>query len=274
MDYRARFYSQSLGRFIQPDTIIPNPSSPQGWNRFSYTLNNPLKYTDSTGHCVDGLTTIVCLGILSAVAGGLIGAGSYIINVSQSENKEIDIGELALAAGVGAASGVAITVGIMTANPMLVAGGTGAALSGTAYIADNVITGQEFDSTDFMIATGMGAISGIALPWAGIPINPITAGIAGAAFNMDQYIITKWAHQLRGDDDPITSEGVSWAIGTGLVGGMIEGLPGGKGLGKFGRSLAASIISNYSQPTNRNQFPSMMEPTRFGRYRLLHDLDQ
>ncbi len=50
MDYRARFYSQSLGRFIQPDTIIPNPSSPQSWNRYSYVGNNPIMYSDPTGH--------------------------------------------------------------------------------------------------------------------------------------------------------------------------------------------------------------------------------
>ncbi len=50
MDYRARFYSQSLGRFIQPDTIIPNPSSPQSWNRYSYVLNSPVNLNDPSGH--------------------------------------------------------------------------------------------------------------------------------------------------------------------------------------------------------------------------------
>ena len=48
MDYKARFYSPMLGRFIQPDTITPG--GPQGLNRFSYTLNNPLRYTDPSGH--------------------------------------------------------------------------------------------------------------------------------------------------------------------------------------------------------------------------------
>jgi len=52
MDYRARFYSSALGRFIQPDSIVPNPSNPQSWNRFSYVLNNPVRYTDPTGHAV------------------------------------------------------------------------------------------------------------------------------------------------------------------------------------------------------------------------------
>lgn len=51
MDYRARFYSPALGRFIQPDTIVPNPISSQTWNRFSYAANNPILYNDPDGHC-------------------------------------------------------------------------------------------------------------------------------------------------------------------------------------------------------------------------------
>jgi len=50
--YGARWYDPALGRFLQPDTIVPDPANPQSLNRYSYTLNNPLKYTDPTGHCV------------------------------------------------------------------------------------------------------------------------------------------------------------------------------------------------------------------------------
>jgi hypothetical protein len=52
MDYRARFYSPALGRFIQPDTLIPDAANPQDWNRFSYVQNNPIQYNDPTGHKV------------------------------------------------------------------------------------------------------------------------------------------------------------------------------------------------------------------------------
>ena len=50
MDYKARFYSQLLMRFIQPDTIIPSPGNPQAFNRYSYVLNSPIGYNDPTGH--------------------------------------------------------------------------------------------------------------------------------------------------------------------------------------------------------------------------------
>ena len=50
IDFNARFYSPRLGRFIQPDTVIPNPANPQSLNHFSYAYNNPLNYIDPSGH--------------------------------------------------------------------------------------------------------------------------------------------------------------------------------------------------------------------------------
>jgi hypothetical protein len=39
-----------LGRFSQPDTDIPDLSNPQSYNRYSYCVNDPLRYNDPTGH--------------------------------------------------------------------------------------------------------------------------------------------------------------------------------------------------------------------------------
>ena len=41
-----------VGRFIQPDSIVPQPGNPQSLNRYAYTLNNPVRYADPTGHWV------------------------------------------------------------------------------------------------------------------------------------------------------------------------------------------------------------------------------
>lgn len=48
--YNARWYDAALGRFVQADTIVPEPGNPQSLNRYSYTLNNPVRYTDPSGH--------------------------------------------------------------------------------------------------------------------------------------------------------------------------------------------------------------------------------
>jgi RHS repeat-associated protein len=53
--YNARYYDPTIGRFISADSIIPHPANPQSFNRYSYCLNNPLKYIDPSGH--DGFLT-------------------------------------------------------------------------------------------------------------------------------------------------------------------------------------------------------------------------
>ncbi|NOT60998.1 MAG: RHS repeat-associated core domain-containing protein [Acidobacteria bacterium] len=47
----ARYFSSVQGRFTSPDSFIGSARRlvPQSWNRYSYVINNPLKYTDPTG---------------------------------------------------------------------------------------------------------------------------------------------------------------------------------------------------------------------------------
>jgi RHS repeat-associated protein len=56
--YHARYYDPTLGRFISPDSIVPEPGNPQSFNRFAYVYNNPLKYTDPTGHWIESAVDI------------------------------------------------------------------------------------------------------------------------------------------------------------------------------------------------------------------------
>jgi RHS repeat-associated protein len=49
-DYNARMYDPALGRFLQPDPIVPEPFNSQSLNRYSYVLNNPANLIDPTGN--------------------------------------------------------------------------------------------------------------------------------------------------------------------------------------------------------------------------------
>ena len=49
--YNARYYVPGLGRFANADTIVPEPGDPQSFNRYSYVNNNPINFSDPTGHC-------------------------------------------------------------------------------------------------------------------------------------------------------------------------------------------------------------------------------
>jgi RHS repeat-associated protein len=48
--YGARWYDPALGRFISPDSVIPNPAYPQAWDRYAYVENNPANRFDPSGH--------------------------------------------------------------------------------------------------------------------------------------------------------------------------------------------------------------------------------
>ena len=52
INMNARLYDPVLGRFLQADTIVQFPDSTQGFNRYTYVNNNPLSFTDPSGHSI------------------------------------------------------------------------------------------------------------------------------------------------------------------------------------------------------------------------------
>ena len=68
IDMGGRMYDPTIGRFISPDPYIQDWENSQNFNRYSYCLNNPLKYTDPSGE----FWLEFGLGItISAIANGL-----------------------------------------------------------------------------------------------------------------------------------------------------------------------------------------------------------
>ena len=45
----ARWYDPALGRWLSPDTLVPDSANPQSFNRYAWVLDNPLRYRDPTG---------------------------------------------------------------------------------------------------------------------------------------------------------------------------------------------------------------------------------
>lgn len=50
INMNARLYDPTIGRFLSADTMIPSPYDTQSYTRYSYVKNNPMIYTDPTGH--------------------------------------------------------------------------------------------------------------------------------------------------------------------------------------------------------------------------------
>ena len=66
INMNGRLYDPVLGRFLSPDNYVQTPDFSQNYNRYSYCLNNPLKYTDPSGEWF-GLDDIFCFCVGGAI---------------------------------------------------------------------------------------------------------------------------------------------------------------------------------------------------------------
>lgn len=107
INMNARLYDPLLGRFLSPDPYVQAPDFTQNFNRYTYALNNPLKYTDISGEAF-GVDDVLIIG---AVVGAIIGAysGGVIANDGEYnpfkwENQNT-LGYMIAGASFGAISG-------------------------------------------------------------------------------------------------------------------------------------------------------------------------
>ncbi|MGI6251157.1 MAG: RHS repeat-associated core domain-containing protein [Anaerolineaceae bacterium] len=73
--YNARWYDPQLGRFMQADSIVPPTQGTQGFDRYAYINNNPMRYTDPTGHCP--------LLWFQLVRWSIVDAGAFFMNTTK-----------------------------------------------------------------------------------------------------------------------------------------------------------------------------------------------
>ena len=71
INMNGRVYDPILGRMLSPDRFVPDPLSSQGYNRYSYVLNNPLRYTDPSGDIV--IAPIIIGAAIGAYQGWQLG---------------------------------------------------------------------------------------------------------------------------------------------------------------------------------------------------------
>ncbi|WP_289858210.1 RHS repeat-associated core domain-containing protein, partial [uncultured Muribaculum sp.] len=77
INMNGRLYDPLLARFFSPDNYVQQPTNSQNFNRYSYCLNNPLKYTDPSGEL---LAELFASAFISAVR-SMMGAAQAGTNV-------------------------------------------------------------------------------------------------------------------------------------------------------------------------------------------------
>jgi RHS repeat-associated protein len=55
INMNGRMYDPVVGRFLSPDKYVQSATYTQSYNRYTYCLNNPLKYSDPSGYISDAL---------------------------------------------------------------------------------------------------------------------------------------------------------------------------------------------------------------------------
>ena len=145
----ARCYDPELGRFISPDTIVPDSFDPQTLNRYSYARNNPILFSDPSGNIF--IIDDILIPMLIAAFWGAV------INVAMAAIMGGDLGQAAL---TGAASG-AITWGFGAIGESLFSGAKAMQYLGRAGV--NAIGGAASGAAGAAIKgepIGKGALAG------------------------------------------------------------------------------------------------------------------
>ena len=205
VNMNARLYDPLLGRFLSPDPYVQAPDFTQNFNRYSYALNNPLKYTDESGEFVISALLIS------------IGVGA-IVNVAFNWNNIDNVWEGMVVACVGAGAGaLAVLTGGSSIGVQMLAGlGVGAVNSATNNAVKQLgdSGNGSFDWGEVGRSAVSGAFTGAATAGANNIING--GGISNILDKMkiDNYL---WRN--------IVGNSIEGAI-TGLIAGAANGIGG------------------------------------------------
>jgi hypothetical protein len=155
----GRIYDPRLGRFLQADPLIEDTST---LNRYTYVHNNPLAYTDPSGHFSVGqlLRTVAVVAISVWTGGALSGATWAILNASAWTTAA----KFALVVASGAVSG-AIQSGTIEgaawgAFSAAVFFGIGQGLADAGPWAKGDFLGTELSGTGFAVKTVSHGLAG------------------------------------------------------------------------------------------------------------------
>ncbi|MDP5202019.1 RHS repeat-associated core domain-containing protein [Flavobacterium sp. DG2-3] len=205
----GRLYDPKLHRFLQPDNYVQEPFNTQNYNKYAYVLNNPLKYTDSSGEFAE-------IGFFAAVGiGAAIAALTYTITALVAD-VPFTVGGLVKATFIGAASS-AVTFGIgsaaSTIGNFFVRSAVSAVAHGTFQGGMTAISGGKFWS-----GFAAGALSSIAASAYGTGFNHEGLNASGKMINPTK--VWSGAGSLASSNIGMIAFGtVSGGVGASLTGG-------------------------------------------------------
>lgn len=173
VNMNGRMYDPLLARFISCDNYVQQPDNTQSFNRYSYCLNNPLKYIDPDGE----FWWVVAAGLI----GGAVNLGLKAYN-GQVHGWEDGLMAFGIGFTAGAVEAVTGGAALSVAGGAGIGGFFGGAISGAVgatystatlgianntYFGDPLPSNREFLTTVFTSALTAGLINGAASSMSG-----------------------------------------------------------------------------------------------------------
>ena len=114
----GRLYDPEVGRMLSPDNYIQDGGYFQNYNRYSYALNNPLKYTDPSGEVILPLLVSVGIGLLTNGLSNTMDGKPFFQGATRSI--AFSILTYGISSGIGDAAKAAVEKGLLKASEVFV----------------------------------------------------------------------------------------------------------------------------------------------------------
>ncbi len=187
INMNARLYDPYNGRMLSPDNYTTGKWGTQGYNKYSYANNNPLKYTDPDGDWIHILVGAIVGGVVNLVSNAIAGNIKSWGDGFKSFGIGAVTGALTAAIGYGGfgvqAAGRALSAGFISTTTLIGPTAIGGALTGIASsFMPAIPIGNNF-SISPMFAFGSHGLSAGMMVNARVGDFTFGAGFNGAAGN-------------------------------------------------------------------------------------------
>ena len=218
----GRVYDPLLGRFLSADPIVQFPKSTQGLNRYTYTNNNPLSFTDPSGFLFGGFFD----AIGDVFSGAAEAIGDVLGGIADAARSALSNKFVSLAA---------------TAAINLIPGGQGIGLAlAKGFAAGFIASGGDLKSGLFsVVVAGFSAGQGSLL--AGMPSSRFPGGPIGSTGPLS--IVAR--EGAGGFDAGAFIKGV---ITDALLAGFTTKLGGGKFLNGAINGVIGRVRQDFNRP--------------------------
>lgn len=246
MFYNARWYDSYLNRFIQPDSIVPDPKNPVAWDRYAYSANNPVRYNDPSGHCWGAFSWVRSLPSYGTTCNNLDMALVIVTSPDTTVGQKVAASAYIVGEGTAHAAAAVGAAGVAcgTVAPCAAAAETALGI-GTAACADGDCTNEVAaltqvdlpaierfaqEAAQFNIDRGYG--SGFGSFWTNLAKQLLESGNSASMF------INRVGEKITG------------MMYTSTAGGyyeikLLEGMGGGAGTTLFRQAIQDSVAKGY-----------------------------